>query len=280
MTHVRPFVISVIFSNCLALRAEACLTGLDLLDVASCGNYFFFLLWPLTSTWLWWHSVYKHIQRSCTFVMSFSSSSRWGQVSLAASITVPVGPQQSSCKHTRHRMFRQTETNQQDACLLISKAFLEGVVFTFGLVYLNTQTWHWSPHLTLTESDWVNPLRCVSLKLTFETQSVTGTKGELKWSRRGSPHAGSAAVSFWGSHLLTSYTCRRSACSMLWYRSPPATPEPARERSTLRSDTAPLCLLYLYQHFILFFVFLSQALFFPLLFSSSCCFFFCVFWSL
>lgn len=92
-------------------------------------------------------------------------------------------------------------------------------------------------------------------EVNVQTRSVTGTKRRLKWSRRGSPHVESTAVSFWGSHLLTSCTYCRSACSMLWYRSPPATPERAGERSTLKSDTASFCLLYLYQHFILFFVF-------------------------
>lgn len=68
-------------------------------------------------------------------------------------------------------------------------------------------------------------------EVNFQAQSVTGTKRKLKWGRRGSPHAGSAAVSFWGSRLLTPCTYCRSACSMPWYRSPPATPERAGERS-------------------------------------------------
>lgn len=47
VTHVRPFIISLLFSNCLALRAEACLTGSDLLDVASYGNFFSFGPWQV-----------------------------------------------------------------------------------------------------------------------------------------------------------------------------------------------------------------------------------------
>lgn len=43
--------------------------------------------------------IQTNIQGSCTLVISSSSGSLWGQVSLALSTAVPVGPQQFSCGH-------------------------------------------------------------------------------------------------------------------------------------------------------------------------------------
>lgn len=89
-------------SNCPSShKAEACLTTVTSFGW-SCIEILLFHYESLDrSALLCWHPIYRYIQGSYTFVMSTSSGSPWGHVSLAVSITVPVGPQQFSCKHRK-----------------------------------------------------------------------------------------------------------------------------------------------------------------------------------
>lgn len=119
-------------------------------------------------------------------------------------------------------------------------------------VYHSTQTWHWSFHLTLTKSDWVNLLRCVSLKLTFKHEVWLERKGGWNGADVAHPMLNQLQYLFEAliSRRLVLIVGLHVACCDIVHHL-----QHQNERSTLKSDTASFCPLYLYQHFILFFVF-------------------------